>query len=171
MIFFDEATSMNKISSRDCCTIVKERLITRKGEKKEGIIMKTVLLIVLCLLLGIVSAYAADMVIQVNLIDSGGIGKPIGTVTASESPYGIIFSPKLSGLTPGLHGFHVHQNADCGMVVKTAKKWSAWAQAATMTLPERANMRALMERDTSAISRRSVSMPWGMRLYRCLLRA
>ena len=89
--------------------------------------MKTALLFVLCMLLGIVSAYAADMVVQVDLIDSGGIGKPIGTVTASESPYGIIFSPKLSGLTPGLHGFHLHQNADCSMVEKDGKKMPGMA--------------------------------------------
>jgi Cu-Zn family superoxide dismutase len=48
-----------------------------------------------------------------NLIDGSGIGKAIGNITASSSPYGTIFTPDLAGLPPGLHGFHVHQNPSC----------------------------------------------------------
>ncbi len=89
--------------------------------------MKKVMLLVFCVLLCAFSAYAADLVVPINLTDSGGIGKPIGTVTVSSSPYGTIFTPHLSGLTPGIHGFHVHQNPDCGPVVKDGKKLVGFA--------------------------------------------
>ncbi len=28
--------------------------------------------------------------------------------------YGLLITPNLDGLTPGLHGFHIHENAACG---------------------------------------------------------
>ena len=89
--------------------------------------MKTFVLIILCMLLGVFSVYAADLVVPMNLINADGIGKAIGTVTISESPYGTIFKPNLSGLPPGLHGFHVHQMPDCNMVEKDGKKMSGMA--------------------------------------------
>lgn len=39
----------------------------------------------------------------------------IGEVVAVKTPYGVAFFPNLTGLEPGVHGFHVHANADCGM--------------------------------------------------------
>ncbi|MCD6047390.1 MAG: sodC [Gammaproteobacteria bacterium] len=42
-----------------------------------------------------------------------GVGKFIGNVTISETPYGLLFTPNLKGLSPGLHGFHIHQNPSC----------------------------------------------------------
>ena len=59
-------------------------------------------------------AYAEEIVVEMHRIDHGDIGKPIGTITASASSYGTILTPDLRGLTPGLHGFHVHENPDCG---------------------------------------------------------
>ena len=38
----------------------------------------------------------------------------VGEVVAVETNYGVAFFPNLKGLTSGVHGFHVHQNADCG---------------------------------------------------------
>ncbi|MBF0557642.1 MAG: superoxide dismutase family protein [Nitrospirae bacterium] len=89
--------------------------------------MKTFVLIMLCVFLAAGAAYAAELVVPMNMIDANGTGKAIGTVTVSESPYGTIFTPKLSGLAPGLHGFHVHQNADCSMVEKDGHKMSGMA--------------------------------------------
>ena len=38
-------------------------------------------------------------------------GKSIGSVMVSSyDDDGVVFTPSLSGLTPGVHGFHVHQN-------------------------------------------------------------
>jgi len=48
-----------------------------------------------------------------NIVDEKGIGKSVGQVIISETPYGVVFSPSLAGLTQGLHGFHVHDNPSC----------------------------------------------------------
>src|SRR5258706_14829687 len=48
-----------------------------------------------------------------NLVDAKGIGKSVGQVVVSESPYGLVLTPALNVLPPGLHGFHVHENPSC----------------------------------------------------------
>ncbi len=48
------------------------------------------------------------------LINSERIGTSIGTITITSSPYGTIFTPNPSSLSPGLHGFHVHEKPNCG---------------------------------------------------------
>ena len=58
-------------------------------------------------------AYAGDVSVPMNLVDAKGIGKAIGTVTISESSYGLVFTPALEGLPPGIHGFHVHEYGNC----------------------------------------------------------
>ena len=45
----------------------------------------------------------------------------VGTVELSESQYGVVFSPKLSGIPSGLHGFHVHVNPSCDSAEKDGK--------------------------------------------------
>lgn len=85
--------------------------------------MKALPLVILgVLLIAAISASAEELVIQMNVIDSSGVGKTMGTITASTSPYGTIFKPGLNGLSPGQHGFHVHQNPSCGPGVKQGKK-------------------------------------------------
>ena len=59
-------------------------------------------------------AYGEEVTVTINLVTAEGIGKEIGTVSLSDSPYGLILTPRLIDLTPGIHGFHVHQNPDCG---------------------------------------------------------
>lgn len=70
---------------------------------------------------------ADEMVIQVYLVTDQGIGKNIGTVTATDSEYGLILIPQLSDLFPGIHGFHVHQNSDCSHATKDGKYVAALA--------------------------------------------
>jgi Cu-Zn family superoxide dismutase len=62
--------------------------------------------------------FAADLVVQMHLISDQGVGAGIGTVTIGEGPQGLVFTPKLTGLGPGEHGFHVHQNPDCAAAAK-----------------------------------------------------
>jgi Cu-Zn family superoxide dismutase len=59
-------------------------------------------------------ADAASLVLTMNAIDAGGVGRSIGTVQMRDTKYGLLITPKLSDLPRGLHGFHVHENPACG---------------------------------------------------------
>lgn len=52
---------------------------------------------------------------SVSMYSTGekGVGKPGGTIVITETPYGLLFQPNLAGLTPGVHGFHIHENPSC----------------------------------------------------------
>ncbi|HAG0017686.1 TPA: superoxide dismutase [Cu-Zn] [Salmonella enterica] len=60
-------------------------------------------------------AVMAENTLTVKMNDAlpEGMGNSIGEVTVSETPYGLLFTPHLKGLTPGIHGFHVHTNPSC----------------------------------------------------------
>jgi len=81
-------------------------------------IMLVAVLMVACMTLPV---SAADKVVQMNLVTEQGVGNGIGTITISEGPQGLVFTPQLHGLAPGMHGFHVHQNPDCSAGVKDGK--------------------------------------------------
>ncbi len=68
------------------------------------------------------SVSAGDIVVQMNQISDQGAGKTIGSVTISDTQYGLLIVPELVGLTPGIHGFHVHQNPDCAPAMKDGKQ-------------------------------------------------
>ena len=89
--------------------------------------MLKTLLVILCILSLSGFVFAEDIVVKVNLVDEHGVGKEIGTVAASDSKYGVILTPQLSYLTPGLHGFHVHDKPDCSHAIKDGKAVSALA--------------------------------------------
>lgn len=69
----------------------------------------------------------ADVIIQMNAVDATGIGKSIGTVTASQTPYGVLLTPMLAEFAPGVHGFHVHENPSCATKDKDGKMVAALA--------------------------------------------
>ena len=50
------------------------------------------------------SAYAQSMRVPMG---------SFGQVEFTDSQYGLLISPQLKNLTPGLHGFHVHQQPNC----------------------------------------------------------
>lgn len=62
---------------------------------------------------GLCGVAHADYTAQMNAVDDKGVGKSLGQVVISESPYGVVFTPNLSGLPRGMHGFHVHTNPSC----------------------------------------------------------
>jgi len=65
---------------------------------------------------------AAETVsVTMHSIDAKGSGAAIGTVEFADTAKGLSIKPALSGLTPGNHGFHVHQNPDCGPAMKGDK--------------------------------------------------
>lgn len=59
------------------------------------------------------SAVAAETVVTVNAIDATGVGGKIGTVTLRDGKAGLEVMPRLAGLVPGPHGFHIHENPSC----------------------------------------------------------
>lgn len=63
----------------------------------------------------------ADVAIPMSAVDAKGVGSSVGEVTVSESKYGLVFTPALKQLTPGVHGFHLHQNPSCAPGEKDGK--------------------------------------------------
>lgn len=52
--------------------------------------------------------------VTLNRVNDEGTGEAIGSVHFEDSPNGLLIRPELAGLPHGIHGFHVHQNPDCG---------------------------------------------------------
>lgn len=70
---------------------------------------------------------APPLTIPMNLVEADGKAKPVGTITASNSGYGLMLKPALKGLPPGLHGFHVHENPSCEPAPKDGQPAAAQA--------------------------------------------
>ena len=58
--------------------------------------------------------YAASKTVFVNIIDTNGVSKEIGTLRLSDTESGLQIAPDLAGLPPGYHGLHLHVNTNCG---------------------------------------------------------
>jgi Cu-Zn family superoxide dismutase len=90
--------------------------------------MKLVLALVSGLVLcGVTSAEAATAKATVSKIDENGIGQAIGTLRFKDTPSGLSVTPRLTGLPPGPHGFHVHANGECGPAEQNGKKVAGFA--------------------------------------------
>lgn len=63
----------------------------------------------------------ADVVVPMHSVSEQGVSASVGEVTISETESGLVFTPSLKGLTPGIHGFHLHQNASCKPKKKDGK--------------------------------------------------
>jgi Cu-Zn family superoxide dismutase len=59
-----------------------------------------------------------ETVVPMTLVDTQGSGAAVGEIVVTESRYGLVFTPRLTGLPPGLHGFHVHERASCAPAMK-----------------------------------------------------
>jgi superoxide dismutase, Cu-Zn family len=83
------------------------------------------------LLLGGSAARAAksakSVKVTMNTVTADGVGKSIGTITVKEGKDGVTIEPKLKGLTPGEHGFHIHEKPSCDPADKDGKKTAAQA--------------------------------------------
>jgi Cu-Zn family superoxide dismutase len=68
------------------------------------------------------AACAADLKVTMNKITPQGVGGPIGTIEFRDSSdFGLLIVPRLHGLIPGAHGFHVHEHPDCAPKVKNGQ--------------------------------------------------
>jgi len=60
-------------------------------------------------------AWAADITVKMYALTAKGVGKEIGTIRAVDTKKGLRLVPRLSDLSPGTHGFHLHANPSCGI--------------------------------------------------------
>lgn len=69
-----------------------------------------------CFVLGLLASMVAhaDVTVPMALVAATGAGTAIGNITASQAFNGVLLTPNLHGLPPGVHGFHIHVNPDCG---------------------------------------------------------
>lgn len=72
--------------------------------------------------------------VPMTLVDATGTGASVGTITITQTPYGLVFTPALKDLPPGLHGFHVHQNPSCAPKEKDGKMVAALAAGGHLDL-------------------------------------
>ena len=69
-------------------------------------------------------SFAADNV-TMNFADADG--KSAGQISLEQTSFGLVLTPALTGLPPGLHGFHVHENPSCAAKEKDGKQVAALA--------------------------------------------
>ncbi|WP_252109625.1 MULTISPECIES: superoxide dismutase [Cu-Zn] SodC [unclassified Halomonas] len=58
----------------------------------------------------------ADAALEVNMheVTAEGVQDAMGTVTIESSEFGgVMLTPSITGLEPGVYGFHLHQNSSC----------------------------------------------------------
>lgn len=89
----------------------------------------TSLLLVICLavLSMAATAHAATAKATVTAVTAGGTGSNLGTVTFADSKWGLLITPDLSDLPPGVHGFHIHAKPACGPAENEGKMAAGFA--------------------------------------------
>src|SRR5262245_57088619 len=78
---------------------------------QDTIAMKQLLPIALALCAHVVAA--AELTVNVHVVRASGVGESIGQVRLVDTSHGMALYPKLTALTPGLHGFHIHERPNC----------------------------------------------------------
>lgn len=73
------------------------------------------------------TAACAESKVEMNAVTEDGVGKSIGHVLIKEENGGLVFEPQLRGLSPGIHGFHVHEYGDCGPLAPDGERGPAKA--------------------------------------------
>src|SRR3990167_6657071 len=56
---------------------------------------------------------AKGVMVKMYKVAPTGHGASVGEVDLIDTPRGMMILPRLHGLTPGMHGFHVHDNPSC----------------------------------------------------------
>lgn len=89
--------------------------------------MKTPWIVAIALAFVATAARADEIVVTIHLSTDAGEGKEIGTVKVQDTAHGVLFTPSLHELPPGLHGFHMHENGQCGCAMKDGKMTAGMA--------------------------------------------
>lgn len=87
--------------------------------------MRTILGMLIFLMAATSQATDAPVKVSLNFVNESGVVGPAGEVLVTASPYGLVFTPSLSGLPAGIHGFHIHEKASCDAQVKDGKPVAA----------------------------------------------
>ena len=81
-------------------------------------------------LLTLSGAAMASLTVPLHIVDEKGTTQTIGQVTITESAHGLVFTPALTNLPAGVHGFHVHENPSCAPKEQNGKMVPAGAAGA-----------------------------------------
>ncbi|MCL5424295.1 MAG: superoxide dismutase [Cu-Zn] SodC [Gammaproteobacteria bacterium] len=65
------------------------------------------------LLVGATAHANETLDVEMHKVSAEGIEESIGTVSLEHTEHGLLLTPSLTDLEPGVYGFHVHQNASC----------------------------------------------------------
>lgn len=72
-------------------------------------------------------ALAAQKTVPMYLVDNDGDTQAIGTVKFQDTRYGLLLTPQLKELEPGVHGFHIHEKPSCAPGIKNGQQVAALA--------------------------------------------
>lgn len=64
-------------------------------------------------LCSVAMANSESLTVEMKTLSESGVGASAGKVVIRETQYGLEFTPTLTGLVQGVHGFHVHENPSC----------------------------------------------------------
>ena len=81
-------------------------------------VLVSLMALVACAAVAGTLAPTGDTVVPMTLVDAKGPGAPAGEVVLTESSHGLVLTPRLKGLPPGLHGFHLHERPSCAPAEK-----------------------------------------------------
>jgi superoxide dismutase, Cu-Zn family len=73
------------------------------------------------------TAQADSAKANVTVVSDSGTGPTLGTVTFTDSKWGLLVTPDLSGLSAGVHGFHIHAKPACGPAENEGKMAAGFA--------------------------------------------
>ncbi len=79
---------------------------------------------------GFAAANNESLEVSIHAVNSIGVGASIGTVRIKETKNGLVFTPTLSALPAGAHGFHIHEYPSCEAGIDKTTKVPAAAMAA-----------------------------------------
>lgn len=73
------------------------------------------------------AAEPASVTVAINRVSADGVGDKVGTLTFTEGDHGLKIVPNIAGISPGPHGFHIHEKPSCDPAPKDGKASAAEA--------------------------------------------